>query len=132
MSDTPTPCTVCDGAGHCPRCEGSGIAFPPEPEAQDNIPRRRLRLVLDLGADDLDRLCDELRRIANELELEGREEVPGRTSGGYSAAHHFTLTCDAEQTAERFREQLNAWTAERRAARAAHSPSPVTETGEGE
>ena len=87
--------------------------------ASDTVtpPERRLRLKLDLGADDLDELCGALRSIANELEIEDRETVTDRTSGGYGSGYHLTLSCDETMTGERFREELEAWRVARVAAR---------------
>lgn len=82
-----------------------------------DIPHRRLRLKLDLEADDLDSLGHALRSIANDLELEEREVVLDRTSGGYDAGYHLTIACDEDQTGDRYREQLAAWSAERKARR---------------
>ena len=77
-------------------------------------PHRRLRLQVDLEADDLDTLTGALREIALDLHIEDREQRV-RVSGGYSAGYDLTLTCDQEQTGDRFRQQLEAWTEERRA-----------------
>lgn len=71
-------------------------------------PKRRLRLALDLGADDLSTLGAALRSIAHDLEYEDREERE-TTSGGYSDGYHLELTCDPAMTGDLFREELEAW-----------------------
>lgn len=73
------------------------------------IPHRRLRLKLDLEADDLDTLAHELRMIADDLEIHERESIPDRASGGLYAGYHLALTCDPEQNHERYVAQLKAW-----------------------
>lgn len=80
-----------------------------------SLPHRRLRLVLDLEADDLTELAAAMIRLANELELDGAEQVEG-ASGGVASGHHFTLTCDPTQTGDRYREQLSRWSVDRRLA----------------
>lgn len=75
----------------------------------DEAPKRRLRMSLDLGSDDLPAMACELRSIAHDLEYEGREERD-TTSGGYSCGYHLTVSVtDPEMTGERFREELEAW-----------------------
>ena len=75
----------------------------------DRLPRRRLRLTLDLGADSLDALCDELRAIANDLQIDGREER-SRTSGAYHTGHHLDLVVtDPDMNHERYAAELAAW-----------------------
>ncbi len=80
-------------------------------------PHRRLRMKLDLEADDLDSLASALRTMANDFDIDGVETVLDRTSGGYDSGYHLSVACNPEQTGDRFREQLAAWAAERRAAR---------------
>lgn len=79
-------------------------------------PRRRLRLVLELDADDLDEVVAALGNIACSLVGGGEERQV--TSGGWASGYHLTLTSDPEQTGDRYREQLSAWSAARRAERA--------------
>jgi hypothetical protein len=79
-----------------------------EPVSTFDGPRRRLRLVLDLGADDLDSLAHALHLLANDLEHDGREERMV-TSGGYDSGYHLTLACDPDQTGDVYRTQLAAW-----------------------
>ena len=89
------------------------------PDTDPAIPHRRLRLGLDLGADDLDELCGALRRIANDLEIEAEEEHD-QTSGGYADGYRLVLRCNPDQTGDKFRGELEAWrqarVAERKAA----------------
>lgn len=87
----------------------------PVPAASPSAPHRRLRLELYLQADDLTELAAALIRLANELEVDGVEQVEV-TSGGYASGHHFTLTCDPAQTGDRYREQLSRWSVDRRQA----------------
>lgn len=77
-------------------------------------PRRRLRLLLDLGADDLHALCAALNVIANDLDHEGRTERE-TTSGGYSDGWHLVLTDAGEHvTHDSFVAALNEWREARR------------------
>jgi hypothetical protein len=80
------------------------------------IPHRRLRLTLDLEADNLGSLTVALENIARDLAIDGREtrEV---TSGGYSASYHLVLTCDPDMDGDRYREVLAAWSTARRRSR---------------
>lgn len=72
-------------------------------------PERRLRLTLDLGADDLDEIHSALIMIANSIDLDGREEREV-TSGGWASGHHLKLVVtDPEMTGDRFRELLWEW-----------------------
>lgn len=81
-------------------------------------PNRRLRLELDLSADDLDEMAGALRRLANDIDAgELDEETHEITSGGYATGYHLKLTCDPDQTGDRFREQLHEWSARRREVR---------------
>lgn len=81
--------------------------------ADEEPPHRRLRLNLDLEADDLHELAHALMAIGNDLELEGAEmrEV---TSGGYASGHHLVLACDDSMDHDRFASELAAWMQERR------------------
>lgn len=88
-------------------------------------PKRRLRLVLDLGADDLEGVYRALRCIADDLSIEGLERRIVE-SGGYSSGYHLDLSVtDETMTGDRFREELSAWSKARRDARAAPKSEPV-------
>lgn len=76
-------------------------------------PRRRLHLTLNLEADDLDELTDSLDQIAIDLRMDGREERH-TTSGGYRSGYTLHLTCNPNQTGDRFRTELAAWMKQRR------------------
>lgn len=79
------------------------------------VPKRRLRLTLDLGADDLDELGSALHTLANDLEADGVEERDV-TSGGYGSGYHLLLTVtDPAMDAERFQRDLKDWVAQRKA-----------------
>lgn len=81
-------------------------------------PHRRIRLELDLGADDFDELAGALHRIANDVDLgELDEETHSISSGGWATGYQLKLTCDPVQTGDRFREQLKAWSDARKEAR---------------
>ena len=86
------------------------------PTPDPDIPRRRLRLQLDLGADTLNDLYHALVSIADDLDHNGVEERD-QTTGGYTSGHHLTLTCDPDQTGDQYREQLEAWSLARKATR---------------
>lgn len=80
-------------------------------------PQRRLHLALNLDADDLDAVYHALRSIADDLDHDGRETREW-TSGGSDSGFHLTLAVtDPEMTAERYYEQLKAWSDARREAR---------------
>lgn len=80
-------------------------------------PKRRLKLTLDLDADDLDGIYDALRSIATDTILDGREERE-ITSGGCDSGYHLNLTVqDAAMTGDRFRTELAVWMATRKEAR---------------
>ena len=76
--------------------------------AEPDVPHRRLRLRLDLEADALDDIVAALERVAFDLEL-AEQETAERDSGGSAHGFHYTLTCDTQQTGDRFREQLREW-----------------------
>lgn len=82
-------------------------------------PHRRLRLTLDLEADDLTSLTGALEALATNLLIADRESIPDYASGGYHSGFSYKLTCDPDQTGDRFRDQLAAWSEQRRAARVA-------------
>lgn len=71
-------------------------------------PRRRLRLDLNLEADDLDALASALRSIADDLVLV-RDEKRLVTSGGFSSGYHLALDCDPEMNGVRYRFELAEW-----------------------
>lgn len=72
-----------------------------------DYPQRRLRLNLDLGADDLRHLAEALRTIAIDLELTNREERTV-TSGGWSSGYHLELVLtDPEMTGDKYRALLS-------------------------
>lgn len=98
----------------------------PDPAGAEpgSIPHRRLRLNLDLEADDLDSLTSAMRIMANDLDVEGQEVVLDRTSGGYDSGYHLTVTCNPEQTGDRFREQIATWAAARRQERRMATANP--------
>ena len=80
-------------------------------------PRRRLRLVLDLDADDLGEMAAALHRIANDVDLgEVDEGTHSISSGGWATGYQLNLTCDPAQTGDRYREQLSRWSIDRRQA----------------
>jgi hypothetical protein len=76
--------------------------------ADERLPKRRLQLVLTLGADTLEDLASELRLIGETLFIDGREsrEI---ACGGPSSGYRLTLDCDASMTAAQFREDLHRW-----------------------
>lgn len=85
--------------------------------AMSQVPHRRLRLVMDLEADDVAVLVDELYNIAEKIRDNG-SEVQSSTSGGNQHGYHFDLTVtDEAMTPERYREELSAWVEARRASR---------------
>lgn len=83
--------------------------------ASEPPPHRRLRLVLDLEADDLAELSAALTRIGNDLEYEGREQREV-TSGGYGSGWHLTLTRDEFMDHDRFATEIAEWHDRRKAA----------------
>ncbi len=85
------------------------------------VPKRRLRLRLDLGADDLGELAHALAVIGNDLEHEGIERRK-ITSGGYASGWHLVLTCDGDTDHDSFVAALDEW----------RSGRPVSAPGEGE
>ncbi len=93
-------------------------------------PKRRLRLLLELGADDLDELRSALGQIAHDL-TSGEMNPPGfvaqSTCGGVGHGWHYELTDDELTTPEQFQARLAAW---REARRAASPAAPETEGGQ--
>jgi hypothetical protein len=77
-----------------------------------NPPRHRHTMTLNIGANTFPDLCDELRSIADHLEVEHR---PGPRSVGSSRGWQYTLHHDPTMTAERYRDEFRAWWAEARA-----------------
>jgi hypothetical protein len=62
-----------------------------------SVPHRRHRLVLDLEADSLDELVGVLHYLADEIEVEGRDQRVIRASG-YSSTYTSTLSTIPLQT----------------------------------
>ena len=79
--------------------------------AKKPAPERRLRLVLDLGADDPAELVGALRGIAFDLELDDRPRKI--TSGGYACGYSLTLVEDPEMDGDRYRAALDEWVKDR-------------------
>ena len=75
------------------------------------LPARRLRMELAMRADSLDDACEALRRIADELQHDGLEDVrqvTGRPHTGYGISLEVT---DPAMTASRYRTALELWKA---------------------
>lgn len=73
------------------------------------LPRRRLRMELAMDADSLDDVCTALRRIADTLEHDAREEVDrisGRRHSGHGISLHVT---DPEMDGGRYRAAVQLW-----------------------
>lgn len=83
------------------------------------LPRRRLRLLLDLQADSLDELEAALTNIGRDLLIEDREERE-TDSGGWASGYHLELTCDEDIDGDTYRSRLREWADDRRAKRAEH------------
>lgn len=77
-------------------------------------PRHRHEMTLHLGANTIDDLCDEMRRIADELEREGRDEAREIAS---SAGYRLVIDHDPTMTPERYDAELKAWADARHAVR---------------
>lgn len=84
-------------------------------------PHRRVRLRLDLDADDWPSLVRALETLA--FDVDTRPGIPDGlierviTSGGAGSGFVATLTEDATMTPERYREARDAWLARARRAR---------------
>jgi len=70
-----------------------------------SVPHRRHHLTLDLEADSLVDLVGVLHYLADELEVEGRDQRDIR-SAGYATTYVATLRTDPTQTGDRYRQQL--------------------------
>lgn len=80
-------------------------------------PHRRLRLVLDLEADDVLEMAAALEMLAMDIATRHITEQTRRYgSGGLTSGYQLTLTCDSAQTGDRYREQLSRWSVDRRQA----------------
>lgn len=93
------------------------------------VPRRRLRLLLDLQADSLEELATALTNIGRDLLIEDREERE-KDSGGWASGYHLELTCDEQMDGDTYRSRLREWADDRRAKRAALTAPYVTNEGE--
>jgi len=71
----------------------------------DQPPKRPVRLVLDLGADDRETVCRALVEIADDLE---RSWMNAQTHGAPDVGWHFEVA-ERPITPETFHEQLTAW-----------------------
>lgn len=81
-------------------------------------PQRRLRLVLDIEADDLTELAVALEMLAMDIATgQITEQTRRYASGGLTSGYGLTLTCDQDQTGGRYREQLSEWVRARKEAR---------------
>lgn len=69
------------------------------------VPHRRHHLTLDLEADSLLDLVGVLHYLADELEVEGRDQRDIR-SAGFATTFVATLRTDPTQTGDRYRRQL--------------------------
>lgn len=70
-------------------------------------PKRKHQLTLTIGADSLEDLQSAMRQLADELREPGTKSV----GGGYRWGHILEHKVDPSQTAEKFREQLDAYIA---------------------
>lgn len=86
--------------------------------SDETAPHRRHVLKLDLQADSLPDLVDELHAIADGLELRDEEKVT-RTSGGVHTGYHLELTTDYEQTHSRYQAAIKDYLAAVRRAKKA-------------
>jgi len=80
----------------------------------DPGPKRRHRLVIDIGADDL----EELACALGEIHFRVCEAVEGReltmvTSGGVTTGWHLEHTFDEDMTHDKYFEAVDAWRARR-------------------
>lgn len=84
---------------------------PPTNEIPPPLKRYRFELTLDVH--DLDHLADELRYIASDAD---HGDIPAKRVSG--AGYWFTLDeTEPTMTKERYEAELQAWSAQRRAAR---------------
>lgn len=86
-------------------------------QTEPKIFHRRIRVRLDLEADDVSAVIDTFDEIQHTLAQKDDigEETADVVSGGYSSSWRLDMTCDTEQTPERYREQILAWKASQRA-----------------
>lgn len=84
----------------------------------DPAPNRRLHLLLDLHADDLDEIRRVLEQIALDFIIEPRENIDNLTSAGWASGHHLTLKCDPAMDHDKYIAALDAWLVEDRKTRA--------------
>jgi len=76
---------------------------------EGSLPRRRLRMELTMDADSLGDVCGALRRIADTLEHDAREEVDhasGRRHAGHGVSLHIT---DPAMDGGRYRAAAQLW-----------------------
>lgn len=85
------------------------------------VPHRRLKLSLDLEADDLGELTSALENIIIDLRIQGRD-IRDVTSGGYGSGFHLELSCDPDMTGDQYRVLLSQWRESRRAERVEAKP----------
>jgi hypothetical protein len=76
-------------------------------------PHRRLRIKVDLEADDIQELTRALDGISLDIERDGREERDV-TSGGWGAGYHYSLTCNPDMTGDLYRDLLAHYVEQRR------------------
>lgn len=76
--------------------------------AANSPPRRAVRMIAKIDAHTRRDLADHLRQLAFDIE---REEWESSISGGVSSGHIVHLSIDNDQTAEKWRAQLDAWIA---------------------
>ena len=73
-------------------------------------PTRRHRMTLDLQADSIEELIHAIEEIQHRLiEHKHGRPLTVLTSGGCGAGYHIEHTVDEAQTAEQYREQLQAY-----------------------
>ncbi len=96
----------------------------------DKPPRRRYRLVLDLGGDTVEDLATALWQIGRDLEA-CPSYISESTAGGVSYGWHYEVVCDPTQTPDEFRNQLTTWKERREAERSLASAPPAAPETEG-
>ena len=86
-----------------------------------STPKRRLHLELDLAADSIAEIGRVLANLETDIavmDINGDETFEG-ISAGWGSSHTLRITLtDPDMTGDRYREELQAWSAEQRAARA--------------
>jgi sulfatase maturation enzyme AslB (radical SAM superfamily) len=78
-------------------------------------PKRRVCLSIELGADGWEDAAWALQQIAERICMYG--PITDLCSGGCAVGYTVRGTEDENQTAEQYREQLKAWTAQHKARR---------------